>query len=66
MWKLKKFVSDFNEKKQATVQYLEALCTSGIFPKVHGLEDEPEGGRSLQGLPNYRLDKTAEGGRTWF
>ena len=56
-----KFVSDFNEKTGYTVQYLEApYAPQEFFRKVHGLEDEPEGGDRCKVCYDYRLDKTAE------
>jgi hypothetical protein len=56
-----KFVSDFNEKTGYTVQYLEApYAPQEFFRKVHGLEDEPEGGDRCKVCYDYRLDQTAE------
>ena len=56
-----KFVSDFNEKTGYTVQYLEApYAPQEFFRKVHGLEDEPEGGDRCMVCYDYRLDQTAE------
>ncbi|WP_161979245.1 epoxyqueuosine reductase QueH [Streptococcus sp. S784/96/1] len=55
-----KFVNDFNSNAGQQVQFLAAPYEPNeFFRKVHGLEDEPEGGDRCKVCYDYRLDKTA-------
>lgn len=55
-----KFVNDFNRNTGQNVQFLAAPYEPNeFFRKVHGLEDEPEGGDRCKVCYDYRLDKTA-------
>lgn len=56
-----KFVHDFNENTGQNVQFLSAPYEPNeFFRKVHGLEEEPEGGDRCKVCFDYRLDKTAQ------
>ena len=58
---VQKFVSDFNEKTGNNVQFIEApYDPSEYFQKVHGFEEEPEGGERCRVCFDYRLDKAAK------
>lgn len=58
---VQQFVSDFNERTGNQVQFIEAPYEpSEYFQKVHGLEEEPEGGDRCKVCFDYRLDKTAQ------
>ena len=58
---VQKFISDFNEKTGNNVDFIEApYDPSEYFQKVHGLEDEPEGGERCTVCFDYRLDKAAK------
>lgn len=55
-----KFVNDFNRNTGQNVQFLAAPYEPNeFFRKVHGLEEEPEGGDRCKVCYDYRLDKTA-------
>lgn len=55
-----KFVNDFNRNTGQQVQFLAAPYEPNeFFRKVHGLEEEPEGGDRCKVCYDYRLDKTA-------
>lgn len=58
---VQKFISEFNEKTGNTVDFIEApYDPSEYFQKVHGLEEEPEGGERCTACFDYRLDKAAQ------
>jgi len=58
---VQKFISDFNAKTGNNVQFIEApYDPSEYFQKVHGFEEEPEGGERCRVCFDYRLDKAAK------
>ena len=60
---VQKFISDFNEKTGNNVDFIEApYDPSEYFQKVHGLEDEPEGGERCTVCFDYRLISGKNGG----
>lgn len=58
---VQQFVSDFNDKTGHHVRFIEAdYNASEYFQKVHGFEEEPEGGDRCRICFDYRLDKVAQ------